>query len=132
MVFEEDGEKYQVPYEFMGDGFKTLLGLLWELSGEDDDVLLLEEPENHMHPNYVHQFVHWLVDVAEDTGTQLFLTTHDIDFVRSFFDFVEPSQKAFLSEEFRLLKMDRTLPEVYDYDEAEELSKDLQVDLRGI
>jgi AAA15 family ATPase/GTPase len=132
MVYEEDGEKYQVPYEFTGEGFKTLLGLLWELSGDDDDVLLLEEPENHMHPRYIHEFVHWFVDVVEDTETQMFLTTHDIDFIRSFFDFVEPSQKQFLSEEFRLLKMDQTLPEVYEYDEAEELSKEMQVDLRGI
>jgi predicted ATP-dependent endonuclease of OLD family len=132
MVYEEDGEKYQVPYEFTGDGFKTLLGLLWELSGDDDEILLLEEPENHMHPRYIHEFVYWLVGVVEDQDVQMFLTTHDIDFIRSFFDFVDAPRKQFLSENFRLLKMDQTMPEVYDYDDAEELSKELQIDLRGI
>ena len=132
MVYEEDGEKYQVPYEFVGEGVKTLLGLLWELWDDTPEVLLLEEPETHMHPRYVHEFVHWFVDVVRDRGVQVFLTTHDIDTIRSFFDFVEPSQKAFLREEFRLLQMDQTLPESYDYDEAESLSKELQTDLRGI
>ena len=132
MVYEEDGEKYQVPYEFVGEGFKTLLGLLWELWEDTPELLLLEEPETHMHPRYVHEFVHWFVDVVRDRGVQVFLTTHDIDTIRSFFDFVEPSQKAFLREEFRLLQMDQTLPESYDYDEAESLSKELQTDLRGI
>mgnify|MGYP007091113051 FL=1 len=70
--------------------------------------------------------------MVRDRGVQVFLTTHDIDTIRSFFDFVEPSQKAFLREEFRLLQMDQTLPESYDYDEAESLSKELQTDLRGI
>ena len=132
MVYEEDGGKYQVPYEFVGEGFKTLLGLLWELWEDTPELLLLEEPETHMHPRYVHEFVHWFVDVVRDRGVQVFLTTHDIDTIRSFFDFVEPSQKAFLREEFRLLQMDQTLPESYDYDEAESLSKELQTDLRGI
>ena|GEM_PF-550054 len=132
MVYEEDGEKYQVPYEFVGEGVKTLLGLLWELWEDTPELLLLEEPETHMHPRYVHEFVHWFVDVVRDRDVQVFLTTHDIDTIRSFFDFVEPSQKAFLREEFRLVQMDQTLPESYDYDEAESLSKELQTDLRGI
>ena len=132
MVYDEDGEKYQVPYEFVGEGFKTLLGLLWELWEDTPELLLLEEPETHMHPRYVHEFVHWFVDVVRDRDVQVFLTTHDIDTIRSFFDFVEPSQKTFLREEFRLLQMDQTLPESYDYDEAESLSKELQTDLRGI
>lgn len=132
MVYEEDGEKYQVPYEFTGEGFKTLVGLLWELWADTPELLLLEEPETNMHPRYIHEFVHWFVDVVRDRDVQVFLTTHDIDAIRSFFDFVEPSQKAFLREEFRLVQMDRTLPESYDYDEAESLSKEMQTDLRGI
>lgn len=133
VVYEEDGEKYQVPYEFTGEGFKTLLGLLWELWGDDTpDVLLLEEPETHMHPGYIRQFVYWLVGVIEDTDTQVFLTTHDLDFVRSFFDFVDEPRARFLSEAFRLLKLDPEVPETYDYDEARETALDLQIDLRGI
>lgn len=133
VVYEEDGEKYQVPYEFTGEGFKTLLGLLWELWGDDTpDVLLLEEPENHMHPGYIRQFVYWVVGVVRDTETQVFLTTHDLDFVRSFFDFVDDPREAFLAEEFRLLKLDPVVPETYDYDAARETALDLQIDLRGI
>lgn len=132
MVYEEDGEKYQVPYEFTGDGFKTLLGLLWELSGDDDEILLLEEPENHLHPRYIRQLVYWLVGVVEDTETQLFLTTHDLDFIRSFFDFVDEPREEFLSDHFRLLKMDPEMPETYGYDDAREIALDLQIDLRGL
>jgi AAA15 family ATPase/GTPase len=54
LIFEgENGEKEQVPYDFMGDGFKSIVGLLWKLMDDDveNKIVLLEEPETHMHPD---------------------------------------------------------------------------------
>lgn len=136
LVFEpEDGEKYSVPFEFMGEGFKTIVGVLWELLGEEQekDLVLLEEPETHMHPGYVRELVYFLVQLAREEDVQLFVTTHNNDFLNDFFEanFTEDEQ-TFLDEEFRLLQLQDGTADVMDYAEAEEDLKDLKLDLRGL
>lgn len=133
VVFEGEDGRYQVPYEFTGDGFQAIVKLLWVLFDTDElpDVLLLEEPDTHMHPEYVRQLVRQLTEFVRREGIQLFVTTHDIDMIRSFFDAVDPEQQEFLEENFRLLQMDPELPQMYDYEDAREVAMEMQIDLRG-
>ncbi|PSP74869.1 hypothetical protein BRC81_16970 [Halobacteriales archaeon QS_1_68_20] len=134
IVFEEDGERFQVPYDFMGDGFKTIVGILWQFVGEDDvsDVVLMEEPENHMHPGYVGELVPFLVDVAREEDVQLFVTTHNVDFISEFFGEFSDDEQEFLESEFRLIQMTETVAKTFDYADAKEQVEDLHLDLRGI
>lgn len=134
LVFEEEGDRYQVPYSFMGDGFKTIVGILWEFVGEDKmhDVVLMEEPENHMHPGYIGELVPFLSEVARDEDIQLFITTHNIDFISEFLDEAPESMEKFLKEEFNLIQMTETIPKIFDYKDAKEQVKELKLDLRGI
>lgn len=135
LVFEEDGEKHQIPYDFMGDGFKSIVGLLWELMDEDveNDIVLLEEPENHMHPGYVREMVYFLIDLARKEDVQLFITTHDSDFINDFFtENLTEEEETYLEEEFTLLRMEEDEAVVQDYETARENLKDLHLDLRGI
>lgn len=134
IVFEEDGERYEVPYDFMGDGFKTIVGILWQFLGEEEisDVVLMEEPENNMHPGYVSELVPFLIKMAREEDVQLFLTTHNVDFISEFFaEFPEETQE-YLESEFRLIQMTETVPKTFDYDAAKEQVEDLHLDLRGI
>lgn len=133
IVFDGEDGKYQIPYNFTGDGFQRMVELLWRLFDTEElpDVLLLEEPETHMHPEYVRQLVRQLTDFVRREDIQLFTTTHDIDLIRSFFDAVPPEQQEFLKENFRLLQMDPELPEIYDYEEAREVAMEMHIDLRG-
>jgi len=134
VVFEDsEGEKYQVPYTFMGDGFRAMVGVFWELSAEDrkNNVLLLEEAENHMHPEYINELSFHLTDILESNGIQTFITTHNIDFIRSFLEMPDKDLEEFLIDEFKLLKMDPVFPEEYDYIEAKDHATNLQLDLRG-
>jgi AAA15 family ATPase/GTPase len=136
LVFEpDDGEKYSVPFEFMGEGFKAIVGILWELLGDDDlpDVVFLEEPSTHMHPGYVRELVYFLIDLAREEGVQLFLTTHNNDLLNDFFaETLTDEEEAFLDDEFRLLQMQDGAVDPMDYREAEESLKDLKLDLRGV
>lgn len=135
LVFSENGEKYQVPYEFMGDGFKAMIGVLWELSNHDvsHNVLLLEEAETHMHPAYINQLVYRLVELALKRDIQVIITTHNIDLIRSFFvDMNNDDVREYLTDDFTLIRMDPELPEVYDFDDAKKHSKELELDLRGL
>lgn len=136
LVFEdENGEKYSVPYDFMGDGFKAIIGILWELLDEETtgDIILLEEPAIHMHPGYVRELVYFLVEITREKEIQLFITTHNNDFVVDFFtENISTGESSFLKKEFTLVQMQADTADVMSYDEAEEHLKELHLDLRGI
>ncbi|WP_135823998.1 ATP-binding protein [Halorussus ruber] len=135
LIFEtEDGEKQPIPYDFMGDGFKAMVGLLWELMDDEveDQIVLIEEPETHMHPGYVAELVHFLINLARDENIQFFITTHDHDFIKDFFMDMPEEKREYLEDEFSLVKMDDFGADVSTYEEAEHHLKDLHLDLRGI
>ncbi|QLH83245.1 AAA family ATPase [Halosimplex pelagicum] len=135
LVFNEDGEEYQVPYGFMGQGFQQVMTILWELYKSDvsETVFLLEEAENHMHPGYVNKLVYFLVDLAMEEEIQLFITTHDLDFLDAFFSQnIGNDEVSFLKDHFKLLKMGRRYSEQLDYSQAEKELEDIHTDLRGI
>ncbi|WP_436924906.1 AAA family ATPase [Halosimplex amylolyticum] len=135
IVFNEDGNEYQVPYEFMGRGFRQIMTLLWELHKSDvsETVFLLEEAENHMHPGYISKLVYFLIDLAMAEEIQLFITTHDLDFLDAFFSQnIAHKETSFLEKNFKLLKMGRTYTEQLDYSQAEKELEDIHTDLRGI
>ena len=137
--YENEG-KYAVPYSFMGDGLKALVGLLWYLSPELGEhkhkIILLEEPETHMHPGYVRELTKLLVRLAKDLDLQFFITTHSIDFIESFFDDRMSEEKEFLRKELLIMRMEKDtggyiIPDILDYEESIFNMKKLQLDLRG-
>lgn len=136
LIFEEeDGGKYDIPYEFMGDGFKSIIGLLWELMDDDveNDIVLIEEPETHMHPGYIREVVYFLIELAREEDVQLFITTHDNDFINDFFtENLTDEEESYLEEEFSLLRMEEDTAVVEDYETARENLEELHLDLRGI
>jgi putative ATP-dependent endonuclease of OLD family len=66
--------------ERKGDGVQSLVaislmtGALQETGADKDIILLLEEPESHLHPNAIHQLREVLDTMREDN--QLIVTTH--------------------------------------------------------
>lgn len=135
LVFENNDEKDEVPYDFMGSGFKTIVGILWELTDDnkENSVLLLEEPDIHMHPGYVEVLVREIIRFAKEKNLQLFISTHSMDLIEAF---VSPGMKAsddgFLEEEFRLFQMSGRAVRRLDYEETDEEINELHTDLRGI
>jgi len=135
LVFGGSEERYSIPYEFMGDGFKTIVGIVWEFvgDGEVSDILLLEEPENHMHPGYVNELVPFLISVAKEEDIQLFVTTHNIDFIMEFFsDELAKENYEYLKNQLTLTQMSELIPKQFGYSEAESQVEEVHNDLRGI
>jgi len=135
LVFEDGDEREEVPYDFMGSGFKTLVGILWELYDQDADteVMIIEEPAVHMHPGYVNEFTQQLLQVARQEDVQLFVTTHREDLIESFF--APPTERAhgdYLREEFQVIQLTELLTKQLDYEQAETELDELNTDLRGI
>lgn len=135
LVFAKNNEKYGVPYEFMGDGFKTMVGILWHLLEGDyeEEVCLIEEPETHMHPGYTRELVYFLIDISKEYDTQFFITTHDRDFIEGFFgDNIKKDEKDYLKENFLVINMKRDYYQAFSYEDAEYHIEELLRDLRGI
>lgn len=135
LVFDEDGEQYAIPYDFLGDGTKTIIGIVWQLVADDEipDVVLLEEPENHLHPGYVKELVPFLIDFAREEDVQLFVTSHNVDFISELLsDSLSEDHREWLAEEFRLIQMTELSPKQYDYDRAKHHFDELHLDLRGL
>ncbi len=55
------------------------------LNIENGSLLLLDEPETHLHPNFISQFVAVLDRLLEMTGSAAIIATHSVYFVREVF-----------------------------------------------
>jgi len=134
LVFEEE-EKYEIPYSYMGDGFKTVAGILWELFSVErhENVLLLEEPDANLHPGYIEQISTDLVDIVKNNNIQIFMTTHSMDLINSFFsERMKEEHGEFISDELKIIQLTDPVPRSLDYEKAEEEIEDLGIDLRGV
>jgi predicted ATPase len=65
-----------------GLGLQDLLVVLYFALAPDYDVILLEEPESHMHPDMQRRLIRFLHD---ETPKQFFITTHSNIFLNSAF-----------------------------------------------
>lgn len=52
---------------------------------ENGSLLLLDEPETHLHPNFISQFVALLDNLLDQTGSAAIIATHSAYFVREVF-----------------------------------------------
>lgn len=135
------GEKTEaIPYDFMGDGFKSMVGFLWKLPSDvKNKIVLLEEPETKMHPGYIKQLIQFIIKFSKETGTQFFITSHSIDFIELFLEEdLSEKEKDYLEKEFLLLRMEKDqdtnaiVPYISKYEEAKSEKNQLFMDLRGL
>jgi len=133
----KDGDK-EIPMESMGDGFKSLIYILEMLYENKSNVILIEEPETHMHPGYIRELVHYLISIANKSQVQLFITTHSQDFLYMLAseDSLPEDDIKFLKNELLILQFsrykDNTILSNLDYDDAVSDTENLLLDLRGI
>lgn len=67
--------------EANGAGIREALRLILDLELKRPDLLLIEEPEVHLHPGLEHAVYSYLRDKSQDV--QMFVTTHSTNFVDS-------------------------------------------------
>jgi len=68
--------------EDCGLGLQDLLVILWFAFDESVEVLLIEEPESHMHPEMQRRLITFMKD---ETDKQYFITTHSNVYLNSTF-----------------------------------------------
>jgi hypothetical protein len=68
------------PAEVAGDGIRLLTTLSLELASPFGGIVLLEEPEAHLHPGAIKQ-ASLAIHAAVTRGIQVVLTTHSLDMI---------------------------------------------------
>lgn len=128
-----------IQMDLMGDGFKSLVGLIYEIrSAKRGHIIMLEEPEVHLHPGYLMELVKNITDLSKDSDLQFFISTHSSDLIQFFLDndALGKERSSYLSKNLEIIRLNKTedsiLPDFLDYREAQKEFKNLEIDLRGI
>lgn len=126
ILLMESGEK--IPMSLLGDGIKTAMGYYYALNTEKPITVLLEEPENHLHPGLMKT----IADEIAKTESQVFITTHSIEFLGYVLDSCAKLGVESEVRVFRFKSIENGVPkvEVYTGSEANVAINSIGVDLR--
>ena len=84
-IGEESGPSW--PAVVAGDGFKKLLLLAGDIAEDKSGLVLIEEPETHLHVGALSQISKLLWQAVKgDKPKQIFLTTHSLELIDALFD----------------------------------------------
>jgi predicted ATPase len=86
LMFMENGLKKPIPLSSVSAGIKTFLIIkrLLELGEiKERDVLILDEPEIHLHPEWQLQFAELLILLQKEFNLTILLTTHSPYFLNA-------------------------------------------------
>ncbi len=133
VLYRRGNEIETIPISAHGDGFITLLSILHYLRKSQDGILLIEEPENHLHPEYLTILIETLFTYAPKLNVQVFMTTHSYDLIQTALDYPEDEAEKELLLISKMTSDGETI-EKYDYtvDEGRRVIGELKLDLRGI
>lgn len=84
-------EQYFVGLEQMGSGIKRIIQILARILSSQSTVVILDEPEIHMHPRLIKSFVDCINEVS-DVKMQLIISTHNEIFI----DSVDPNNILYI------------------------------------
>ncbi len=74
----KENDNIQIPLSSIGSGFEMMFSLIYSyyLAKQNDKklIIMIDEPELHLHPDIQKKFVDFLLEISKDT--QIILTTH--------------------------------------------------------
>ena len=117
----------QIPISLLGDGTKMALLYYYALSLENS-YILLEEPENHLHPKLMDKVIDLIITSSQKN--QIFITTHNLEFLQKILEKAYEKNTNLKVFAFENLKEGIPEIEVYECDEANAALNKIGVDLR--
>ena len=78
LIFDKNikEETVPIPPYLKGGGQQMILHLLHEIENTPADIILIEEPENHLHPKLIKKLMKRIKEISKKQGKQFFITTH--------------------------------------------------------
>ena len=84
LFYERSDGKLDLPLDKIATGMKTFAYLFQLLKNghlNDKTILMIDEPEVHLHPQWVVMFARLLILIHKKLGTKIVLASHNPDFV---------------------------------------------------
>ncbi|WP_167856684.1 AAA family ATPase [Hymenobacter aquaticus] len=81
-----DKEKLSLDFMSSGSGFMQILQILtpiYRFCPIDCDIVLLDEPDAHLHPNLQTSLAKTLRDIQKELGIQIIISTHSTSIIRA-------------------------------------------------
>lgn len=104
-----EGMNELLPISMCGEGLKKYLYILVSLVGSKNGILLIDELENGIHFSVYHQLWKSLFELSEQTGMQLFVTTHSKELLTSLASYLYSAEcTSYAKEEVRAYTIART------------------------
>jgi len=75
-----------IPLRSQGDGIKGYIGVLISIIAAVQKVILIDEPENFLHPPQANKLGKLIGNYSKLNEKQIFLTTHSLDFLKGILD----------------------------------------------
>ncbi|MBN1167817.1 MAG: AAA family ATPase [Methanospirillaceae archaeon] len=127
------GEDNPRPLSTMGDGFIALVEILALNTLVKKGIVIMEEPENNLHPGYIDLFSEQII--KDSSENQYFISTHNLDLIETILERAKHIQKL---DDIALIILHKHMH--LPYPVAEELSgrealeeiETIHSDLRGI
>jgi hypothetical protein len=117
-----------IPISLMGDGFRDVLRIAFMAALTRNGIAVFEEPENSLHPGFLGLATDYLSRAATKGSTQLFISTHSLEFVQYMLERAPDITKI-----IRMSQTDNEISyEILTGKEALEESKEIGTDLRGV
>ena len=113
-------EKYndvKIPAPFISDGTSTIMAILIALNFQDSEIILIEEPERHIHPSLINQ----LMLMMESVDKQVIVTTHSPELLK----YSELEDILFISRDYNGFS---TIKRIIDNDVVKPFIEELGVD----
>lgn len=91
---------HKLPIDLAGTGVLQILQILSYVNFYNPKILLLDEPDSHLHPNNQRQLAKILIELVENRDLQIMLTTHS----RHLLDALYQSGKIFWMKDGKIMK----------------------------
>ena len=118
-----------IPFYLTGDGFQASLMITVMVHALGRGILVLEEPENHMHPGLLIQTVDELLSACKNRDMQVFLSSHSDELIKCALE-LQTDVDVCVYNMCRL--DDEMFVESFDQHESKERRLNMQLDLRGL
>ena len=70
-----------IPLEQSGNGLQSVLSLLNELTTSENDTIIIEEPENKIHPKIQGNLIELIAEIVKENGNYTIVETHSEHFI---------------------------------------------------
>lgn len=110
-----DGQTFDLIDSATGiKSFSILQTLLRNGTISSNTMLIIDEPEAHLHPQWIVEYARIIVMMHQKIGAKFFIASHSTDFV-SAIKYIAEKQKVQKSLSFYLAEEDKRKPYTYNY-----------------